>query len=310
LRVPSYHTPVLREEVLEYLLTATDGVYVDATLGGGGHTEAILERLSPAGRVIGFDADRDAIEFATERLAGFASQVEFVNENFTNLENVLAHKGVAGVHGIVFDLGVSSYQLDEPSKGFSFQGNERLDMRMNRSQPLDAYEVVNRYSERDLADVLWKYGEEHKARAIARAIVRHRTKRHIETTGELTTIIHNVIGERFVIKTLARVFQALRIEVNNELEHLQQALQQAITVLYTGGRLVVISYHSLEDRIVKNTFKEAAATSRPSGNKLIPDITLHPTLKIVTKKPVKASEAEQRLNPRSRSAKLRATERI
>jgi len=306
----SYHTPVLREEVLTWLITSTRGVYVDATLGGGGHAESILQRLDPTGMLIGFDADPDAIRFATTRLLRFGEQALFVHDNFRNLSAALAQRGINHVSGILFDLGVSSYQLDEPSKGFSFRGDDRLDMRMNPAQALDAHAVINQYEETELAKIFWEYGEERASRTLARSIVRQRLGTPLETTGDLVAAVRSVVGERFLIKTLARVFQALRIEVNKELDSLNEALGQAIPLLEPGARIVVISYHSLEDRIVKETFKRDAATVERSGNKYVPDTILEPRLSILTKKPVVASEEECRVNPRSRSAKLRAAECI
>jgi len=309
-RLVSYHTPVLREEVLAWLITSTDGIYVDATLGGGGHAESILQRLDPTGVLVGFDADPDAIQFAAARLSGFRERVTLVHDNFRNISAALAQREISHISGIVFDLGVSSYQIDEPSRGFSFRGNDRLDMRMDRSQALDARAVINQYEEAELADIFWKYGEERASRSIARTIVRQRSAAPVETTGELVALIKSVVGERFLIKTLARIFQALRIEVNRELESLQDALGQAVSLLNPGARVVVISYHSLEDRIVKETFKRDAAFVRPSGNKLVPDTELVPKLRILTKKPLEATIEESRLNPRSRSAKLRAAEKM
>lgn len=306
----SYHTPVLREEVLTWLITSTRGVYVDATLGGGGHAESILQRLDPTGMLVGFDADPDAIRFAAAQLSRFGERALFVHDNFRNVSAALAQRGIHHISGILFDLGVSSYQLDEPSKGFSFRGDDRLDMRMDPAQPLDAHAVINQYDEAELAKIFWKYGEERASRTLARSIARERLTKPLESTGDLVAVVRGVVGERFLIKTLARVFQALRIEVNKELENLNDALGQAITLLEPGARVVVISYHSLEDRIVKETFKRDAATVQPSGNKYVPDTILEPKLRILTKKPVVATEEESRLNPRSRSAKLRAAECI
>ena len=306
----SYHTPVLREEVLAWLITSTDGIYVDATLGGGGHAESILQRLDSTGMLVGFDADPDAIQFAAARLSGFRERVTLVHDNFRNISAALAQREISHISGIVFDLGVSSYQIDEPSRGFSFRGDDRLDMRMDPAQALDARAVINQYEEAELADIFWQYGEERASRSIARTIVRQRSGTAVETTGELVALIKSVVGERFLIKTLARIFQALRIEVNRELESLRDALGQAVSLLNPGARVVVISYHSLEDRIVKETFKRDAALIRPSGNKLVPDTELVPKLKILTKKPLEATIEESRLNPRSRSAKLRVAEKI
>lgn len=305
-----YHTPVLLHEVLSLLLTDKGGVYVDGTLGGGGHALAILERLSPTGRLIGLDVDEDAIAAASRTLGKFGAQAELRQDNFCDLKKTLVGLRLETVTGVLLDLGVSSYQLDEPSKGFSFRGNETLDMRMDRRTPLDALRVVNEYDEQRLSEVLWKYGEERHSRRIAKGIARRRAKSTIQTTGDLTTILQEIVGERFLTKTLARVFQAIRIEVNNELENLKDALRDAMDVLQPQGRLVVISYHSLEDRIVKEAFRSAAATSLPSGHKLLPDTILTPRMKVLTRKPVEASDAEVRQNPRARSAKLRAAEKL
>jgi 16S rRNA (cytosine1402-N4)-methyltransferase len=309
-RLASYHTPVLREEVLTWLITSDGGVYVDATLGGGGHAESILQRLDPTGVLVGLDTDPDAIQFAKSRLSSYQERAVLVHSNFRDISAALRQRGIDHVRGILFDLGVSSYQLDEPSRGFSFRTDDRLDMRMDRAQALDAHTVVNQYEERELADVLWMYGEERASRRIAHAIVRHRTQSPLQTTGELTALIKRTVGERFLVKSLARVFQALRIEVNNELMNLEAALAQAIALLESGGRLVVISYHSLEDRIVKDTLKSQAASIRPSGNKLVPDTPLQPKVKILAKKPIGATDEECRMNPRSRSAKLRVAEKL
>jgi 16S rRNA (cytosine1402-N4)-methyltransferase len=309
-RLASYHTPVLRDEVLTWLITSAGGVYVDATLGGGGHAESILQRLDPPGVLVGLDADPDAIQFATLRLSSYQERAVLVHSNFRDISAALAHRGIDRVRGILFDLGVSSYQLDEPSRGFSFRTDDRLDMRMDQTQALDARTVVNQYEERELADILWMYGEERASRRIAHALVRHRSHSPLQTTGELTAIVRGVVGERFLVKSLARVFQALRIEVNNELMNLEAALAQAIALLESGGRLVVISYHSLEDRIVKDTLKREAASVQRSGNKLAPDILLQPNVRILTKKPIGATDEESGRNPRSRSAKLRVAEKL
>ena len=306
----TYHTPVLLQEVLFYLLTARNGFYVDGTLGGGGHAEAILKQLAPSGTLIGIDLDDDAIEAASKRLVQYTQRVIFVKDNFRNIKSVLSQHGVKQVQGIFLDLGISSYQIDEPTKGFSFQVDEDLDMRMDHHQQADAKRVVNMYDEQALRDVLWKYGEEKHSHRIAKAIVQQRIEQPIETTGQLASVIERAVGKQFLNKTLARVFQAIRIEVNNEIENLRLALYDCVDVLNPGGRLVVISYHSLEDRLVKYAFRAASARSIPSGNKIIPDTALKPVLKIVTKKPVTTSEEERVNNPRSRSAKLRAAEKV
>jgi len=310
----SYHTPVLRDEALRFLMTDVDGVYVDGTLGGGGHAEAICKQLGERGRLICFDADDDAIRFASERLSEwtpsekeFAGRVTFVHSNFRNIKSELRALGVNAINGLLLDLGVSSFQIDEEAKGFSFRGDERIDMRMDRRQALSGWDVVNMYDEAKFADVLWKYGEERNSRRIARRIVEART---IESTGELASTVESAVGKKFLVKTLARVFQAIRIEVNDELRSLEQTLDDTIELMAPGGRMVVISYHSLEDRIVKTFFKSASADKIPSGHKYIPDTVLVPTLRILTKSPLEASDEETARNPRARSAKMRAAERI
>jgi len=310
LEANTYHTPVLLQEVLFYLLTARNGFYVDGTLGGGGHAEAILEQLALSGKLIGIDLDDDALEAASKRLARFKERAIFVKENFRNIKSVLSQNSIQPVQGILLDLGVSSYQIDEPTKGFSFQMDELLDMRMDRHQQMNAKRIVNQYEEQALVDILWMYGEEKHSSRIAKAIVQRRIEQSIETTGQLAALIERTVGKQFLNKTLARVFQAIRIEVNNEIENLRQALCDCIDVLNPGGRLVVISYHSLEDRLVKYAFRAASAQSIPSGNKIIPDKPLQPVLKVLTRKPVMASEEEMTINPRSRSAKLRAAEKL
>jgi 16S rRNA (cytosine1402-N4)-methyltransferase len=310
LEAHTYHTPVLLKEVLFHLLTARNGFYVDGTLGGGGHAEAILDQLDAPGTLIGFDLDDDALAAAGKRLERFPGRALFVKENFKNITTVLSQHGISHVQGILLDLGISSFQIDEPAKGFSFQMDERLDMRMDRHQRTDAGQIINQYDEQALVDVFWKYGEEKHSRRIAKAIVRRRSEQPIETTGELASIIERTVGGQFLQKTLARIFQAIRIEVNDEIENLRHALYHCVEVLNPGGRLVVISYHSLEDRLVKIAFRAASAESIPSGNKIIPDTPLQPVLKILTRKPVTASEEEMAANPRSRSAKLRAAEKL
>lgn len=287
-----YHKPVLVEKVLEFLMVKPDGVYVDATLGGGGHTERILEKLSPTGVLIGIDADMDAVEYSKKR---FGEKIFIFRSNFSHLPEILSLKNILSIDGILFDLGISSFQIDNPQKGFSFSKNGVLDMRFDKRQKIDARYIVNNYSEFDLASIIYKYGEEKHSRKIAKKIVNERVINPINTTSELSSIIESVVGKKFLNKTLARVFQALRIEVNQELETLRKALETSIELLNTSGRIVVISYHSLEDRIVKNIFKML------SQKKM---------LNILTKRPVIPDFTELLENPRSRSAKLRAAEKL
>jgi 16S rRNA (cytosine1402-N4)-methyltransferase len=304
--MPRYHDPVLCEESLDLLANDRNGTYVDGTLGGGGHAFRLLERLGPGALIVGLDVDQDALEAARTRLAPFAPRVSFVRENFRAIKAVLARLNVRLVHGILLDLGVSSYQLDADGKGFSFRTDERLDMRMDARTTLSAFDVVNTYDEERLANLLFLYGEEHESRKIARLMVR---RRPVETTGALASIVESAVGQRFLMKSLARVFQAVRIEVNDELESLREALGAIPELLAPGGRCAVISYHSLEDRMVKNFLREESADSVKAAHKLLPDTPRIPRLKLLTKKPIVAGDREIALNPRSRSAKLRGAER-
>ena len=305
-----YHIPVLRDEVITFLITKQEGVYVDGTLGGGGHAENILEKIYPLGTLVGIDADADAHGEAEKRLQRFSSNAVLVHDNNANIRSILQSLNISSIQGLLLDLGVSSFQIDEGSKGFSFRGDDALDMRMDRRQSLSASTVVNTYPVEDLADIFWKYGEEKNSRKIARAIGERRGGKRIETTGDLAGIIERRVPGQFLTKTLARIFQALRIEVNHELESLSRTLNESVDLLAGGGRIAVISYHSLEDRIVKSFFMEQSATFIPSGHKLVPDMPASPALRVLTRKPVIPSREEQLSNPRSRSAKMRVAERI
>jgi len=247
-----YHIPALCREAVDLLMTDTGGSYVDGTVGGGGHAWEICSRLQGPGRLLCLDADDEALASARSRLAGFADRTSFIRHNFRFLRDALQASGWTAVHGILLDLGVSSHQIDAVERGFTFRGDERLDMRMDRRQALSAWDVVNTYEERALADVIYQYGEEQNARRIARSIV---GRRPVHTTGELRDVVAAFTPDRFLNKSLARVFQALRIEVNGELDSLTTVLRDARDLLAPGGRIVVISYHSLEDRIVKEFFR-------------------------------------------------------
>jgi 16S rRNA (cytosine1402-N4)-methyltransferase len=305
-----YHTPVLVEQALHHLITNTDGIYVDATIGGGGHAEEILGNLSPRGRLIGMDVDRDALTYASTRLAPFGDRVSLVRENFSTLPAVLASMNIKSVNGILFDLGVSSFQLDEPSKGFSFRSDQPLDMRMDDRQTLHAAVLLEQASETDLEKIFSEYGEERHSRKIARMIVKHRVHHKIATTGALKTVVEEAVGMQYTVKSLARIFQALRIAVNSELGRLHDALINSLESLTTGGRLVVISYHSLEDRVVKDFFRTEARSVVKAPTSLLPDAERRPRIHILTKKPITADRREIQRNRRARSAKLRAAERI
>jgi 16S rRNA (cytosine1402-N4)-methyltransferase len=283
-----------------------EGTYVDGTTGGGGHAGKICDVLRGQGRLICIDADADALAFAGERLRGNRERISFVQANFGTLRDTVASLGVTRMHGLLLDLGVSSYQLDEVSRGFSFRGDAPLDMRFDTRGGQNALGVLNGLDEAGLERILREYGEEFAARRIARAVI---ARRPVTTTRELADAVESAVGGRFLTKSLARVFQAVRIAVNHELENLHRALEQGRDLLVPGGRLVVIAYHSLEDRIVKEFFKADAARVIPSGHPLVPDTERTPGLTIITRKPVVPSDDEQRNNPRARSARMRVAER-
>ncbi len=301
------HIPVLVEETIEALAVHPGGRYIDCTLGGGGHAAAILERSSPGGQLLGIDADPEAIKIARARLEAHSGSTLLINENFVNLQVICYKYDVLPVHGILFDLGLSSLQLNGNGRGFSFQHDAPLDMRLSPSQELTAADIVNTYSETELAHLIRTYGEEGYSRLIARRIVQERP---IRTTLQLAQLIERAIGRRGRIHPATKTFQALRIVVNQELEHLESALGQAVNLLGFDGRLVVISYHSLEDRIVKQFMqREAKDCICPPG---MPTCVCGHTasLRLVKKRVITPTPAEVQINPRSRSARLRVAERI
>lgn len=302
------HIPVMVAEVLEALSVRPGGRYVDGTVGAGGHAVVVLEKSQPGGALLGIDADPMALAIARERLADYGQAATLVNDNFSRLEVVARENGFISVDGILLDLGLSSMQVDEARRGFSFQLDAPLDMRFDPQQELTAADIVNCWSERDLADVIYRYGEERLSRRIARAIV---GKRPVATTKELAAIVERAAGgRRGRIHPATRTFQALRIAVNRELENLETVLEHAVGLLGHGGRLVVISYHSLEDRIVKQFLKrEITGCTCPSGTPVC-QCGRVPTLKLVRKKVVTPSLLEVGMNPRSRSARLRVAERL
>ena len=283
------HIPVLLEEVLHNLVNVEDGLFVDATLGGGGHTYRILERYEHL-RVIGIDADEVALTIAKEALREFQDRVTLVRGNFKTLKEILQGIGVSSIDGILFDLGTSTYQI-MGKRGFSFNDEEALDMRMDMRETLTARDVVNRYRQDDLANIIFRYGEEEKSRRIAKAIVEARQKKPIETAKELGDLVAKVKWRRGRIHPATKTFQAIRIETNHELENLKTGVESAIEMLNPKGRIGVISFHSLEDRMMKETFRNS------------------PALKIITKKPIRPERKEALANPRSRSAKLRIAEK-
>ncbi len=302
------HAPVLTEEVVRYLAVQPGGRYVDGTVGAGGHARAIIEAAAPGGLLLGLDADPQAIGIAERNLAPFAESVKLVEANFRELTDTCRGLNFVPVHGVLFDLGLSSVQLADTSRGFSFQTEAPLDMRFSPQQPLTAAGIVNECPEAELADVIWRFGEERASRRIARAIVRARP---LSTTRELAAIVSRAMpGGRSRIHPATRTFQALRIAVNDELGALTAGLEQARDILGLGGRLVVISFHSLEDRIVKQFFQ------RESRDCICPPEVPRcgcghrATLRIVTKRTVTPGPQEIAANPRSRSARLRAAEKL
>ena len=287
------HIPVLLEETAESLAVQPGGRYIDCTLGTGGHAAVILERSSPGGQLLGIDADPEAIAVARAKLQAYSRSTLLINDNFANLRAICIKYDFFPVHGILFDLGLSSLQLDSSGRGFSFKRDEPLDMRLNPGQEVTAADIINTTPEEELAQLIRMFGEEHYSHRLARHIVQERP---LKTTLQLVRVIEQAIGSRRGrIHPATRTFQALRIAVNHELEHLESALQQAIDLLGFGGRLVVISYHSLDDRTVKHLMQQEARKT---------------VLRLVNKKVITPSLAEVHVNPRSRSAKLRAAERI
>ena len=285
------HTPVLLDEVMQFLDPKPGGRFIDATLGAGGHAQAILDRTSPDGRVLAIDQDESALAKARETLPSFGSRLVLVHSNFKDVALIAAEHGFLEADGVLADIGISSMMVDDPSRGFSFMREGPLDMRMDRTQDLTAAEVVNTFGEKEIADILYNYGEERRSRAIARAIVRMRP---LNLTTDLVRAVERVMGgPRYGrIHPATRTFQGLRIYVNDELKSLETFLDSSMTVVRTGGRLVVVTFHSLEDRIVKNRFR-----------------TPHIHGRVLTKKVVTGTDDEVRRNPRARSAKLRAWER-
>jgi len=302
------HVPVLLNEVTAGLKTQQGGSFVDCTVGLGGHAAAILERISPTGRLLGIDADPQAIRISQDKLGDYGEAVTLVNDNFVNLEAICKEYQFHPVDGILFDLGVSSLQLDTAERGFSFHLDAPLNMRFDSGQGLTAADIVNSFSEQELAKLIERYGEERHSRRIARHIVRNRP---IATTVELARLVeHFSGGKRTRIHPATRTFMALRIAVNSELQNLELALQQTPNLLGPGGRLAVISYHSLEDRIAKQFMRYAASSCLCPPGTLICRCGHVPTLKLISRKVIKPTSLEIESNPRSRSARLRIAERL
>ncbi len=291
--IEQIHFPVMSAEVLSFLKIDPKGVYCDGTVGLGGHAEKIIQKLSSEGHLVGIDRDEKAISLCRDRLKSSRSaRISLFNDSFINAKNLLKGIGVEQVNGLLLDLGMSSMQLDSPTRGFSFNSKSPLDMRFDNSQSITANNIVNEFTCSSLANTIYNYGEERNSRKIARSILRSRPIKNVEA---LSSAINKVTHPKYRNKTLSRVFQAIRIEVNNELKHLEQVLDLFIDLLKIGGRVVVISFHSLEDRLVKNKFRNLSRSRQ---------------LNILSKKPIVACDSELKLNTRSRSAKLRAGEKI
>ena len=307
------HTPIMVSDVLGLLQPERGGVFVDGTLGGGGHAEAVLKALGDGGRLYGIDRDDDALRAAGARLSGFGDRFTAIKGNFFDMRELLLARGVQKVDGILLDLGVSSYQLDAAERGFSYKAEAPLDMRMDQSAPLSAKTVVNEWPEEELRRIFWEYGEEKFSSKIARRIVEQRQIQPIETTTELAALIKNAIPAKFRNEPqhpARRCFQAIRIAVNGELDGLNDAIQSAHDLLNVGGRLAIITFHSLEDRIVKNAFRTFENPCICPKSAPVCICGRKPTAKVLTRHPIVASEREQTENSRSTSAKLRAIVRI
>lgn len=302
------HVPVLLDEAITALQPGPGGWFIDCTVGPGGHAAAILERISPSGRLLGIDADPEAIKMSKDKLGDYGEAVTLVNDNFVNLEAICKEYQFHPVDGILFDLGVSSLQLDTAERGFSFRLDAPLDMRFNPEQGLTASDIVNGFSEQELAKLIERYGEERHSRRIARHIVQNRP---VATTAQLAQLVEQAsYGKRARIHPATRTFMALRIAVNKELQSLELALKQTPNLLRPGGRLTVISYHSLEDRIVKQFMRYAASSCLCPPGTVICCCGHVPTLKLISRKVIKPASLEIESNPRSRSARLRIAERL
>lgn len=289
------HKSVLLDEIVGFLLPKPNGVYIDATVGSGGHAEKILEDSAPSGRLIGIDIDPSMLDIGKKRLSRFGSRCSLIEGNYIELREILNKFGLNEVDGIIFDLGVSTEHFSDSHRGFSIAKDGPLDMRLSPKIGINAYEIINRWTPEDLIELLYKYGEERRAKRIVKYIVEERRKKKINTTGELARLVIKAVGgRRNKTHPATKAFQALRIAVNDELNNIKTVLPVAISMLKIGGRICVISFHSLEDRLVKNIFRDLAGSR----------------LKIITKKPIVPTREEIIVNPRARSAKLRAAERI
>jgi len=304
-----HHVPVMLKESLDLLITDQSGVYFDATLGFGGHSSEILKRLNSEGRLVAADVDTDAFSFSQNKFAE-KSGVSLYNFNYSFIDVIAKIESIQYFDGVLADLGVSSFQLDNPESGFTYRNDAALDLRLDKTKKITAADVLNNFDEEDIANIIYEFGEEKNSRKIARSILEKRATQKIETTGQLVAIINDLVPEIFRRKTLSRVFQALRIYVNDELGNLKLFLENSLKVLKTGGRIVVITYHSLEDRIVKDFFKNETIVNLSPKEDPLGLIKLESRLKLINKKPIVPTENEIRDNYRARSAKLRVAERL
>lgn len=304
-----HHTPVLLDECLNLLITDPSGVYFDGTLGFGGHSQGILNKLNDEGRLVATDFDKDAFNFSMKRFES-DRRANLYNFNFSLIDVIAKIESLEFFDGILADLGVSSYQLDNADSGFSYRSDTKLDLRMDKSRSISAADIINTYSEEELANIIFNFGEERNSRKIARRIAEKRSVEMIKRTGQLTDIISEIVPPNYRMKTLSRVFQALRIFVNDELDNLKSFLTHSIEVMKKGSRLVIISYHSLEDRIVKEFFKEQTVEYLNPKIDPVGIMKKEAKLKILTKKPVLPTANEIEENFRARSAKMRAAERL
>jgi 16S rRNA (cytosine1402-N4)-methyltransferase len=301
------HVPVLFQEVMAHLRPRPGGVYVDGTVGAGGHAYGLLKASSPDGRLLAFDRDSQAIEYARQRLHAFADRLELVQASYAEMDRLAPARGFERVDGILLDLGLSSRQLADPARGFAFDKDGPLDMRFDQTSGQKAADLVNELSERQLAEILWRYGEVRQFRRLAAAIVNHRP---IRSTAELASVVAAAVGRRGRLHPATQVFQALRIAVNRELDELGRGLAASVKLLNVGGRLAVISFHSLEDRLVKNFIRDQARDCICPPEQPVCTCDASPTMKPLVRKPVRPTGQEIELNPRSRSARLRVAERI
>jgi 16S rRNA (cytosine1402-N4)-methyltransferase len=307
------HIPIMLNECLDGLNIKPNGIYVDGTIGGAGHSNEILKRLDSDGLLIGIDKDVDAIKASTERLSKISNNFKIVKDDFKDFDNILSSLNIDKVDGVLLDLGVSSYQLDNAERGFSYREDAKLDMRMDKSQKLSAYEVVNYYNYEELSNVIYKYGEERFSRQIASKIVKLREEKPIETTLELANIVESCYPKKLLFKggsVAKKTFQAIRIEVNGELTKLDEVLHSMVNHLNKGGRICVITFHSLEDRIVKDAFKEMSTDCICPPSAIICVCHHKASIKLINRKPLVPSEEEQKINSRSTSAKLRIIEKL